>query len=716
MNKIIHYIRDHFPVIYRTLLFIISVVAIVYLIPRQAKFQYEFQKGKPWMHENLIAPFDFPVYKSREHIKSEKDSVLQDLRPYFNMNKQVQESEAREFTKQFNSTWNEYLRSRWNVDTITDLNYYRRRQLIQVKDDCIGYITNILSFVYNKGIIEKVDVNDELIGSDSVYTVYVSYNDNNSKYKLTEVLTHKQAYKFVKKRVQRFKDSIPARYKEDLWPFLQTIDYNQFLRANLKYDKGNTRKVMNNALDNVSITKGMVQKGQRIISKGDVVKGEKYRILQSLKRSYQQRVGTSNVLILIGQIIFVFVSMLMLFLFLWNFRREILQDSLKTTFMLFLVLFFIAVSSLLVRYSEISLYIVPFALLPIIIRTFYDARLALFIHIVTILVVGFNAPNSFEFVFMNFSAGIVAIFSLTNLYRRGKLFLAAALVFLTYGIVYFGISIIKEADILNIHWRDYLWFGINGLLILTSCPLIYIFEKLFGFISDATLIELSDSNQPLLRQMAEKAPGTFQHSIQVANLAEEAIYHIGGNSLLARAGALYHDIGKIEKPSYYIENLEAEKNPHDALEFDESAKIIIEHVTKGIQLAQKNKLPAPIVDFIRMHHGTTTVQYFYKSYLKKYPEKEVDVNKFKYPGPTPFSKETAVLMMADAVEAASRSYKEPTEKIINQLVDEIIEYQVNQEQFHDANITFKDISMIKGIFKMKLRKIYHGRIKYPGQN
>jgi hypothetical protein len=384
--------------------------------------------------------------------------------------------------------------------------------------------------------------------------------------------------------------------------------------------------------------------------------------------------------------------------------------------MLFLVLFFIAVSSLLVRFSDISLYIVPFALLPIIIRTFYDARLALFIHIVTILVVGFNAPNSFEFVFMNFSAGIVAIFSLTNLYRRGKLFLAAALVFLTYGVVYFGISIIKEADLINIHWEDYLWFGINGLLILTSFPLIYIFEKLFGFISDATLIELSDTNQPLLRLMAEKAPGTFQHSIQVANLAEEAIYHIGGNSLLARAGALYHDIGKIEKPSYYIENLEAGKNPHDALEFDESAKIIIDHVIKGVNLAQKNKLPAPIIDFIRTHHGTTTVQYFYKSYLTKYPEKEVDVSKFTYPGPSPFSKETAVLMMADAVEAASRSYKEPTEKIINQLVDEIIEYQVKQDQFHDANITFKDISMLKGIFKMKLRKIHHGRIKYPEQS
>jgi len=715
MNKFFHYIRDHFSVIYRTLLFIISVVAIVYLFPRQAKFQYEFQKGKPWMHENLIAPFDFPVYKSKEHIKSEKDSILQDFRPYFTVDKQVQASEKQEFAERFNTKWNEYLGAHWNVDTITEINYYHRKQLIQIKNECIDYIINILSFVYNKGIIDNVDVNDELIGKDSVYTVYVNYNDNKSKYKLTEVLTHKQAYQFLKKRVQRFKDSIPARYKEELWAFLQAIDYNRFLRANLNYDKENTQKVKHNALDNVSITKGMVQKGQRIISKGDVVKGETYRILQSLKRSYQQRVGTSNVLILIGQTIFVFVSMLMLFLFLWNFRREILQDSLKTTFMLFLVLFFIAVSSLLVRYSDVSLYIVPFALLPIIIRTFYDARLALFIHIVTILVVGFNAPNSFEFVFMNFSAGIIAIFSLTNLYRRGKLFLAAALVFLTYGIIYFGISIIKEPTIVNIQWRDYLWFGINGLLILTSFPLIYIFEKLFGFISDATLVELSDTNQPLLRQMAEKVPGTFQHSIQVANLAEEAIHHIGGNSLLVRAGALYHDIGKIEKPSYYIENLDAGNNPHDALEFDESAKIIIDHVQKGINFAYKNKLPVPIIDFIRTHHGTTTVQYFYKSYLTKYPEKEVDTSKFMYPGPTPFSKETAVLMMADAVEAASRSYKEPTEKIINQLVDDIIENQVKQEQFHDASITFKDISMIKGIFKMKLRKIYHARIKYPGQ-
>jgi hypothetical protein len=350
---------------------------------------------------------------------------------------------------------------------------------------------------------------------------------------------------------------------------------------------------------------------------------------------------------------------------------------------------------------------------PIIIKTFYDSRLALFIHIITVLLVGFFAPNGFEFIFLNFIAGIVAIFSLTNIYRRGKLFLTAALVFLTYSFVYFGLAITQEGNFTNIELHNFIYFAINGGFVLLAYPLIYIFEKAFGFLSDLTLMELSDTNSKLLRLLAEKAPGTFQHSIQVANLAEEAIYKIGGNALLVRTGALYHDIGKMANPAYFVENQRAGFNPHEMHEYDESANIIISHVKDGVELAKKHSLPEPLIDFIRTHHGTTRVQYFYRSYMNKFPDKEVDSKKFTYPGPKPYSKETAALMMADSVEAASRSLPDISEEKINNLVDSIINHQMQDGQFDNANITFKDIATIKGIFKQKLANIYHARIEYP---
>jgi len=371
------------------------------------------------------------------------------------------------------------------------------------------------------------------------------------------------------------------------------------------------------------------------------------------------------------------------------------------------------IASASIRFDLLSVYVLPFSILPIILKTFFDSRLALFVHIITILVVGFFVPNGYEFVFLNVLAGMVAIISLTDAYRRSKIVVTAVAVMLTYSIIYIGIALVQEGDLMQIDYKYFSWFGVNGLLILISYPLLYIFEKTFGFISDATLMELSDTNQPLLRKLAENAPGTFQHSLQVANLAEDAIYRIGGNPLLVRAGALYHDIGKMDEPLYFIENQSSTINPHDDLEFEQSARIIIDHVRKGVELARKNKLPEPIVNFIRTHHGTTTVQYFYKSFLRKYPEAEVDVQKFSYLGPKPDSKETAVVMMADSVEAASRSLKSITEDTIDKLVDSIITAQMTDEQYNDAQVTFKDITTIKEVFKKRLRNIYHVRISYP---
>jgi hypothetical protein len=712
MNRIIHFIRDHYSVIYRGVLILFSVFAITYLFPRQGKFKYEFQKGKPWQHEVLIAPFDFPVYKTDNNYAAEKDSVLDDFKPYFDHKVEVKKKALDLLKADFENAWEECLRDSLQVDSIEQLKYRKRRNAIKAKQKIFNKLQTTVDFIYQKGIVENGSFLNRLSKKDdSLYTIYKSEGGN--KYQLSEVFTEKNAYQYIKRELSAYSDSIAGIIIFSPRGVYNRLDLNKYLDPDLVYNEKVSSNVKQNLIDEVSKTKGMVQKGEKIISRGEVVTHDKYQELSSLEEFYKQKTGDSNILIFIGQFVFVLVAVLMLFIFLWNFRRDILKNSLKTTFILFLVLFFVSISSIIIRFDIVTVYIIPFALLPIIIRTFYDARLALFIHVVTILMIGFYAPNSFEFVFMNFTAGIVAIFSLTNLYHRGKLFLASAMVFITYSVVFLGISLVKEGSFIDIGWNNYMWFAFNGLLLLTSYPLIFIFEKIFGFLSDATLIELIDTNQPLLRALSEKAPGTFQHCMQVANLAEEGVRQIGGNALLVRAGALYHDIGKMERPSYYIENIEAVKNPHDNLDFEESAQIIISHVTKGVEMAQRHKLPAPLTDFIRTHHGTTTVQYFYRSFIKKYPEKEVDIDKFRYPGPKPYSKETAVLMMADSVEAASRSNKTLTDETINALVDNIIEHQVKGNQFDDANVTFKDISIIKGIFKMKLKKIFHNRIEYP---
>jgi cyclic-di-AMP phosphodiesterase PgpH len=430
---------------------------------------------------------------------------------------------------------------------------------------------------------------------------------------------------------------------------------------------------------------------------------------------YETKLGTSAkfYLVILGQSILVMISILVVFLFLSSFRKEVYNNRIRTLFILMLIVIMAFTTRMTIEYSIFSIYLLPFAIIPVIVKTFYDSRLALFIHMITILIIGFWVPNSFEFVFITFIAGIVAIFTLSNLYHRGKLFLSAILVVVAYAVVYFGISIIQEGSLSSIDYKNLLWFSGNGLLVLTSYPLIFIFEKVFGFLSDATLIELSDTNQPLLRKLAEVAPGTFQHSLQVANLAEEAIFKIGGNPLLVRTGALYHDIGKIENPMYFVENQGGGINYHDGMEYEQSAVLVIGHVKKGIEIARKNNVPEQIMDFIETHHGTTTAQYFYKSHLLKNPETIIDISQFQYPGPIPRTRECAVLMMADAVEAASRSLKKVDETSLNDLVESIINHQLLEEQYSEANITFKEIKQVKEIFKRRLKNIYHVRIQYP---
>jgi putative nucleotidyltransferase with HDIG domain len=487
------------------------------------------------------------------------------------------------------------------------------------------------------------------------------------------------------------------------------------VEQNIIFDEKTTELVKQSLISNISLTRGMVQLGERVISKGELVDNEKYLIIESLKKEYEFQLGASTKYwtILLGQILLVCISITVLILFISSFRKDVFADNKKIAFILLSIFLMVFVTSITIHFDEDLLYLIPICIVPIIIKVFFDTRLALFVHLVTIIIIGFMVPNSFEFIFLQLIAGIISIISVADLKRRSQLFITSFLIFITYSATYFGMTIMQEGTTENIFSNYFLWFAGSSTLTLIVYPLIFINEKMFGLPTDFSLMELSDTNSKLLRELSMKAPGTFQHSLQVANLSQEAIYHIGGNPLLVRTGALYHDIGKTDMSMFFIENQTTGLNPHDELQNEDSAKIIISHVIKGVEKARKGNIPEYVIDFIRTHHGTTRTRYFYNMFIKNNPGVAVDENVFTYKGTIPYSKETAVVMMADAVEAASRSLKLPDEEKISNLVESIINYQVEQNQFLNSNITFKDISTIKKVFKKKLGNIFHIRVEYP---
>ncbi len=470
---------------------------------------------------------------------------------------------------------------------------------------------------------------------------------------------------------------------------------------------------MEDELSKISYTRGTVDEGKLIIAKGEVVEAENLYILNSLKAEYESELFTASnyYYILFGYTVLVALVLIMLFLFLKKYRQEVFENNTKVTFIFFNILFMVFITTMVVKYNKAFLFVVPLCILPLILKTFFDARLGLFVHVLTVLILGFVVPNSFEYIFLQIVAGIVTILTVSELYKRANLFISVGQITLIYIVGYLAFHIIHEGNLDNIAWFILGLFLLNGMITLFVQPLIYVYEKVFGLVSDVSLLELSDTNSKLLKELSNKAPGTFHHSLQVANLAEAAANEIGANAMLVRVGALYHDIGKMLHPTYFTENQITNVNPHDELSPKDSGKIIIDHVIDGIELAKKNNLPDRIIDFIRSHHGTTLVYYFFKKQQEL--DEEVDENMFRYPGPIPFSKETAILMMADSVEAASKSLKNPTFLIIDQFVDKIIAGQMSANQFLNANITFKEIESIKKIFKQKLINIYHLRVEYP---
>jgi len=679
------------------ILFLISYLVVVTIIPREGRFKYEFQKGRPWMHEDLYAPFDFPVYKTEQELFAERSKLLKEFKSFYRFDSTVQHQQIEKFGADFDLTFDKFVSNK----NLSKVNY----QLIKSKIK--KTVTDNLNQIYIRGVINQ---NENSI-SNSMLKQGLAVVINNVAYDkwFDEVYTVQRASRLL----SGYAFDVTKSVSPELAEFWNTFNLKEYVQPNLFYDEVATQKFRNELISNISVTKGLVQAGEKIVVKGEVVNSEVYQILESLKREYEKRLGSKNLYaILLGNLLLIASLYIVLFLFLLNFRSEVLKDNRKLLFILLLITSVAVVSAVVIKTNAFSIFVIPLAIVPIFVKTFFDSRLALFVHLITIFLVAFLVPNSFEFVFTNFIAGIVAIIGLSKMYNRGQLFKTVGLVYLSYLILTLSLYLVADGSLKEVNWFITLWYGINALLLLASYQLVYVIEKFFGFLSDITLIEISDTNLDLLRKLAEVAPGTFQHSLQVANLAESAVQRVGGNPLLVRAGALYHDIGKMANPLFFIENQQGGFNPHENVDNVKSAEIIINHVPEGVKIATKAGLPSPIIDFIKMHHGTSKVKYFYNRELQV-ENAVIDEEKFSYPGPEPQTKETAIVMMADAVEAASRSLKEYTIQSIDQLVERIIDDQLNSGQYSFADITLRDITLIKTIFKKKLQNIYHVRLEYP---
>lgn len=692
MNRLFLFIQSKQLQIASVSMLVASIAFVVYLYPREAKFKYEFQKGKPWLYEDLVARFDFPILKTKEEIAKEKREATSNRTLLFSKLNNVASENLATFELQVEEFWKAS-----SSDSIIP-------QKIKLQHSAtLKEGLTLLSELYETGILKPF----ELEQSNEYGQVLLESEGFSNNISLSNLFSMSEAGAALKKKIALSENTDALKRLQSL--MINNLDYN------IIFNEETTEKFYKEQLNNILPVKSIVQRGELIIIKGSLVDDDKYAKLNSLRQAYSGNVKNKNRVwyILTGQILIVSVLYIALLFFLLQYRKQIMEDISKFTFILLNIALIVLMGKITLSFGIDYMYLAPFPILPIILRSFFDTRLALFVHMVAIMLVGFFVPNSFEFIYLQFVAGTFAIILVNNLYKRSQLFFTAAKIIGIYCISYLSLALIQEGTFEEIRWENLGYFVGNGFLTLVSFPLIYFQEKIFGFVSDISLLELSDTNNPLLREMAQKAPGTFQHSMQVANLAEAAVLKIEGNALLVRTGALYHDIGKVAHPMYFIENQHTGLNPHDELSFEESAQMIISHVREGIKIAKKNNLPDLLVDFIRTHHGTSTVMYFYKQFIKNFPDEEVDLEKFTYPGPKPFSKETAALMMADSVEAASRSLPKPDAKSIDRLVEGIIDHQMKSGQFENADITLKEIKDIKKIFKKMLMNIYHVRIQYP---
>ena len=665
----------------KTVLVCITVAIIVWFLPRNEGRMYRYDVGKPWMYGSVIAKFDFPIYKTDEAIKHEQDSLLKHFQPYYSLNPLIEKKQVERFLHDYEQGIN------------------------GLPKEYVGIVARQMQEIYQIGIINTNEYNN--IFKDSTSMIRFVSGKNAKSLKVSSFYSTIAAYEHI------FANEKLAAQRA----ILSRCNLNNYIEANIVYDKEKSDAEKNDMLSSIPLASGMVMSGQKIIDRGEIVNDYTCRVLNSFDKEMKRRSSTQDEIMttFIGQILFVLILVMMFTSYLTLFRKDYFEKPRSITMLYTMITLFPILVSMMMKHNFFSVYIIPFAMAAIFVRVFMDSRTAFITHVTMILICAAAVKYQYEFIIVQLASGLVAIYSLRELSKRSQIFITAILVTISSCIVYLALQLMQDNQVFNIDPSMYTYFIINGIFLLLSYPMMYLIEKMFGFISNVTLFELSNTNKGLLRNLSEIAPGTFQHSITVGNLAAEIANRIHANSLLVRTGALYHDIGKMTNPVFFTEN-QAGVNPHDQLSDLESAQIIISHVTEGLKLAEKFNLPGIIKDFISTHHGTGLTKYFYINYCNEHPDEQVDKEMFQYPGPNPFTREQAILMMADTVEAASRSLNEYTEESISTLTNKLIDSQVAGGFFRECPITFRDIALAKSVLIERLKSIYHTRISYPHLN
>ena len=662
----------------RAVLVIGTVAIIVWLMPRSNQFSFNAEKGRPWVYSDLSAPFDFPIYKSDEVINRERDSLMKLYEPYYLINKDISGKQIRQFYKDYSNG------------------------IPGLENDYLSIIANRLRDLYATGIMNSSEYTE--LHQDTARLIRIIDGKTANSVPITEVNSVISAYEKI------FLDETLAQHRE----ILKKCNLNDYLTPNLTYDKDRSEASLNELHNSIPLATGLVQRGQKIIDRGDIVDAKTYNILMSFKKETERKHENDPQfsLTILGQILYVAIFITCFTIFLTLFRKDYFEKVRSAAMLYALIMIFSVTACIMVSHSILHIYMLPFAMVPIFVRVFMESRTAFMAHMTTIFSCACILQHPLEFITVETIAGMIAIFSLRELSSRSQLFWTAVLITVGMALTNISLDWMRNNDFTRLNYSEYNYIIINGLLLFCSYPLLYLLEKAFGFTSNITLIELSDMNKELLRKMSEVAPGTFQHSIQVGNLAAEIARKIGAKSQLVRTGALYHDIGKITNPIYFTEN-QSGVNPHEKMGYIDSAQMIISHVTEGVKMAEKYDLPKVIREFITTHHGQGKAKFFYVQYKNAHPNDEVDELLFTYPGPNPFTKEQAILMMADTVEAASRSLPDYTEKTIRDLVNRLLDAQVAEGYFKECPITFRDIAYAKTVLIEKLKTIYHTRLSYP---
>ncbi|MBK5719597.1 HDIG domain-containing protein [Dysgonomonas sp. Marseille-P4677] len=663
--------------------FIVTILIIMYFLPREGKYKYTYTENKPWQYGLLTAPFNFHIHKSDEQVKLEKDSILRSYQPYYQVDQEISKKAISQFTQDASAK--------------------------SVPPDYISYVTRKLNEVYKAGVISAEDYDKvQQLNKKQIQL----RNDNNiaSTRHLASFYTPKQAY-------EKIMSDAPSHVNI---AHLKAININDYLNPNIQYDEKMSSNMKEELLKQVALYEGEVQSGEKIIDRGEIVDSHTKNILDSYNTEVESKVGTKSKpgWLIFGELIMITLLMMTLMVYLKFYRLHEYRNKKSIIFILIMVGIFPIITGLMSDTKMFSLmYLIPFAIPTILIRTFIDSRTAMTTHLITVFICALMLPLAQmpQFIVMQILVGYMCIFSLRNLSERSQLVYCSLFILLTYIVTYTAWILCTEGNpsLIFENSRLYIYFCINFVFVSFAYLLVYVCERVFGFISEVSMIELSNTNRPLLQELSEVAPGTFQHSMQVSTLVVSAAQRIGANAALVRTGALYHDIGKMVNPIFFTENQVEGIDPHAGLSEKESAQIIIGHVEEGVKIAKKHNLPQQIIDFIETHHGKGKAKYFYNSYVNCHPDEEVDINDFTYPGPNPFTRETALLMMADTVEAASRSLKDNSKEAITELVNRLIDSQVSDGLFKSAPITFKDIELTKEVFSEKLISMRHMRVAYP---